>query len=131
MIAFDPSSRYEFTLTPYEGEPAQSRPTFIARHMTVRERQRFIDLWGNAPEEQAAANIDEAIGIALVGWRNVTDAANKPVEFSASRVVDVLTAPELSELLVRLWNAGALTDDQRKNFGTSSLLSMNPGCGAA
>lgn len=131
MIAFDPSSRYEFTLTPYEGEPAQSRPTFIARHMTVRERQRFIDLWGNAPEDRAASNIDDAISIALVGWRNVTDAAHAPVTFSVDRVIDVLTAHELSELLVRLWNAGALTDEQRKNFGASSLLSTTQDLDAA
>lgn len=87
----DPNSQVELWLESDEHLPAESRPTFVFRVMSMRD-------WRKAAKEdkhylETAFSIVEA---ACVGWKNM------PGEFASDKLQDVLEPMEGLELFEKL-----------------------------
>lgn len=115
-IALDPNETVDVVLPGDAEKPAESRPTFIARYLTSREKKVVEKLVREASADieksENIAKLDAALALQLVGWRNLLDRQGQPIAFevvkdsAGSRLIvdDVLTDEERFDLCL-----GALT----------------------
>jgi len=131
MIATDPNQRIGFTLPAYKKLPAEQQPTFFARFITVRQAKRMEDLSNKARAESSADVLCEALAIALVDWRNVTDYNAQPIPFDPAAIPDFVTMQELWELWTLMLTAiGLAEDDLKKSASQQPSPAEPPAIGA-
>lgn len=135
MIAMDPELTFPVTLAGAAGKPEAERPVFVCHHPTQRETARMSRLAKEADEEKEPEKSGEllaqAIGVVLVGWRNVRDRKRAEVAFDAGRLPDLLTGRELWELYFAIATAAALSEEDLKKSGSPSPSATAGSAGAA
>lgn len=96
-IASDPDKTVPFSLKNDRNKPEESRPTFLCKFLTSRERRAITDLTNKAYEEKddtkAAELMNKATAVGVIGWKNFG------LPFSIDAIQDVLTDLERWELL--------------------------------
>ncbi|MCK4340291.1 MAG: hypothetical protein KAY37_01035 [Phycisphaerae bacterium] len=128
MIALDPQATVEFCLDAWPGVPDQ-RPAFIAHYLTCRQNIEYDKLLDRASELKPAEGLPvllEAIGLGLVGWRNVCDRSGRPLEFEVGLLGDLLTWHELWELAGRVLSETSLAESDRKKSLSPSPPETGP-----
>lgn len=113
LIAMDPSQTFELTLDFYKQQPEESRPIFVCRFLTCRQVLKFEQLIaeaGDKRKDQEGANrlLNEALGLAVVGWKNVSS------DFSIDALSDVLTPREKWELAFAIPGEVVLAESNKK-----------------
>ncbi len=91
MSRVDPGATIELSLDEHDSLPAESRPVFLFRVMTMREWRKACSSQGHYVE--AAFGVIES---ACVGWKNI----DKP--FSSDALQDELSPMEGLELFKKL-----------------------------
>ncbi len=132
----DPNETVPIVLDRDQGKPPESRPTFLARYLSARERVRFVRLVDAASEalradqyEKSDELLCQVFALGLAGWKHVKDRKGRPVDFSASLKVidDKPTLPVLGDLLMwdEMWELerkigsdARLTAEAKKNSGS-------------
>lgn len=115
-ISADPDATAEYSLASDADKPAESRPVFICRFMTRKEHRHVADLVQEAYDTPATPEGDaecyrlliEAIGIGVVGWRNIA------IPFDLSRLDEALSDREFWELARNY--PGAVRSTERDRF---------------
>lgn len=116
-LALEPDQTIEVCLKCDEAKPAETRPAFLVRFMSSRDRRRVREhveaALKAASDDDAQTQILSAIQIGLVGWKNLTD-------YDPARLPDLLTDLELWELVGLLLEKTRLAELDRKNSGSPS-----------
>ncbi|HEV7297755.1 MAG TPA: hypothetical protein VGN72_00195 [Tepidisphaeraceae bacterium] len=99
-------------------KPQDVRPALVGRFVTCREyrqvRRLLIDAEKASDEEVTIDKSLAAIGMILVGWRNVGDADGRPVEYSIGKLESVLTLDDVIELVEHLVIEMRLSENEKK-----------------
>lgn len=123
-ISADPSAVAEFSLRTDESKPAESRPAFLFRYMTRRERARVLAMIEEArstdSDDRCYQLLTDAINLALVGWRNMTGADGRPLAFARENWDEPLTDSEIWEIANRFPLVVRLSEIDRKKFDSQS-----------
>lgn len=118
-LALEPDQTIEVCLKCDEAKPAETRPAFLVRFMSSRDRRRVREhveaALKAASDDDAQTQILSAIQIGLVGWKNLTD-------YDPARLPDLLTDLELWELVGLLLEKTRLAELDRKNSALPSAL---------
>lgn len=119
--------------------PEAERPTFLFRFPSARERaevRKLINAAHAAPDdEQGMDLLDEAIGVTLAGWRNVTH-RGRAVAHGADRPSSFLVVEQLWELAysavtrTRLTPQESFQSGSQQGSGPASTASTAPAAGA-
>ena len=122
-IATDPENTFKIVLEGDKG--ADPEPGFIYRHLTARQWARVCDAYQGLEKCKNDAEVIkvvfDACRIGLVGWENIRNPeSNKPMDFDADKLEDVLAITEASELMVMLRASGILGKDCKKKFESPS-----------
>ena len=116
-LALEPDQTIEVCLKCDEAKPAETRPAFLVRFMSSRDRRRVREhveaALKAASDDDAQTQILSAIQIGLVGWKNLAD-------YDPARLPDLLTDLELWELVGLLLEKTRLAELDRKNSGSPS-----------
>jgi hypothetical protein len=130
-IATSPHQTTDFVLEIDRALPEAERPTFELRFVTGAESRRIRKLATEAAnlkqEEQATAKFLEAMGLFVVGWRNLKHPrTGEPISFDLAKLEEVLSNSELAELFWRGQSHLALTeDDLKKSVSPSASASAS------
>lgn len=85
-LAFDKNTVLEFSRPEDADLPEDRRPVFLSRALTARQslqaQQLVRESFGTGIIADQLSLIGRSLAIGLTGWRNVTDADGRPVEFS-------------------------------------------------
>ena len=118
-LALEPDQTIEVCLKCDEAKPAETRPAFLVRFMSSRDRRRVREhveaALKAASDDDAQTQILSAIQIGLVGWKNLAD-------YDPARLPDLLTDLELWELVGLLLEKTRLAELDRKTSGSPSVL---------
>jgi hypothetical protein len=114
-IALSPKQTFEVWLDCDADEPMESRPVFIARHLTAED---VMVLHAEADKARACKTygeslpiLDAALAKHVTGWRNMVR-EGQPVPFG--KCSSVCSEPELFELAVKLVQNSELSEDAKK-----------------
>lgn len=123
-IALDPNATYEFTLPEWECIPADSRPTFVAKHATARQASEMRrQLADSMTTEDPISVWVEIVSKTLVNWYGFYRSDGSVIPFSKDAIATTLTEDQIANLLARMQQAAALDREQRKNFEQPSRCS--------
>lgn len=128
-ILFDPEHVIRIVLDSDTDKP--NPPTFLYRATSWRETlglaQKYDDLPSVVEKSGAEAGFDLVAQLAttgLVGWENMVDpATGQAVPFDRDALLDILTMPELGELIAKVQNARRLSGEDRKKSESPSPIS--------
>jgi hypothetical protein len=113
-IALDSNETVDVVLKLEEHLPEGQRPSFTCRYMTCRQTIQYQKALEKAYEEKddakASALLDDALLIAVVGWKNIA------VAFSKDTFDDVLTPAEKWELASKIPASVRLTELDKKKL---------------
>ena len=122
-IALDPDRTIDIVLKLDEGKP--NPPAFVCKFLTGRQVAKVQQLRAAVSErglidQQAIDQLSEALGVGLVGWRNL------PGEFAVGRLADVLTFAEMFELAGKMVTRTDATEEELKNSASPSASATAP-----
>lgn len=128
-ILFDPEHVIRIVLNSDADKP--NPPTFLYRVTSWRETLGLAQKYDNLPSvvEQSGAEagfelVAELAMTGLVGWENMVDpATGQAVPFDREALLDILTMPELGELIAKVQNARRLSGEDRKKSESPSPTS--------
>jgi hypothetical protein len=121
-VALDPNQRIDIWLDSDKDKPAETRPTFVTRFLTVREtlvyEQALKDAGAEKNNQAARDKLIGGLSMVLVSWRNMTDRDGNPIAFNLAEVDALLTVSELWWLAYQSLHRAQLSEDER---GKSAL----------
>ena len=134
-IACDPAETLWISLMLDKDKPDDSRPEFECHYLTASEVRTVRSLIDKAitaeDDDKSQPLIEQAIMVGVDGWRNITDRAGEPIEFSTEALTDTLTVNEMFELAGKSVGATALSEIDRKKFVSQCLSDTASSANAA
>ena len=126
-LALEPDQTIEISLKSDESKPLETRPAFIVRFMSSRDRNRLRDLYAEAVDfdmkgdyESFIKNMVSIFQISLVGWHHLKAANGDYIPFDPTRLPELLTDVEILELARLVYAKTELEELDRKNSGSPS-----------
>ncbi len=123
-LALEPDQTIEISLKIDETKPPETRPAFIVRFMSSRDRRRVreqIDAAMAADNDEAAEQaIRTALQIGLTSWLRLKTPGGDNIPYDPDRLPDLLTDLEMWELVGLLLEKTRLAELDRKNSGSPS-----------
>jgi hypothetical protein len=112
-IALEPNQRFPVVLDSDAEKPAESRPTFFSRSLTMREQQRLSEEMDESIRDKTTQQIFDAtcelLKKYLVGWSNMGAFA-----FEDCDLASLLSHNEARELLRKILANQFLQHDEKK-----------------
>lgn len=123
-ISLDPDARVDVVLPTDQAKPPESRPTFVGRFASIKERRAIIQASADVLElkksDEQIAMLAGALDRIFVGWKHVSDpVTGAPIDFATEdRWLSVcLDAQEMLDLLDAWLAATRLKKEERLGFG--------------
>ena len=129
-LALDPEATFGFSLASDRDKPAETRPTFMFRHRTLRESMAFdrkmAEVAGPGQSEAAGQTLIDGILEGLAGWRSMIGPDGRLMPFDPDKLADIVTAAEAWELYYGMVSGGGATADEMGKSESQSPSSSEP-----
>jgi hypothetical protein len=114
-IALDPEQRFPIVLDCDADKPAETRPTFYVKALSMREQMRMSSSLDAIFEDAKTTEVIcqrtvDVFGQYVVGWSNMG-----PHEFGSADIRDFLTQQEAMEILRKIMANRHLTIEEKKS----------------
>jgi len=101
-LALDPEATFDFWLESDKDKPAERRPTFIFKHLSLRQTRAAagpIDAVSTTADTGGTiAALCDGVRAGLVGWRGMTGRDGNDIPYDPARLDEIITAREAWEL---------------------------------
>lgn len=132
-LGLDPTRRVSVWLDSDADVPEPTRPTFFAHFLTCQEAIEYEQILVDARELTANKDVDaklnEAMALALIGWKNINGRDGKPIPFDPAQFSAVLTPMEKWHLVYAIRTRITLEESelgksssQRTSDGASTVV---------
>lgn len=117
-LVLEPKAKFEVVLDCDSKKYKEKQPTFIFKYLSSRkwkEMARLSDAFDKDDSgETAIDTVFKAIGMSLVGWRNMTDPDGSEIAFDAESLDDIVTPAEALELMQAAVSQLPTPEDKKK-----------------
>lgn len=111
-LKLNPNSSFEYVLK--SDQDKKKKPTFYIKVLTASELEKFQSIEGKMEACQNDAErlplLEEMLADNVTGWTNMGGH-----EYGKTKFVDLLTVPEIEEMIEAITSFGQLDDDDLKN----------------
>ena len=112
-LFLEPDQQYDIVLESDMHYPEESRPTFIARSVTMKEHRELAALIESESASTAGEFFDNAVKAMksiLRGWRNMGS-----VPYDPSEIEGLLTVAEVREVVAKAMYNNHVSKEQKKS----------------
>lgn len=118
-VTSDPNATFEHILSTDKDKPKDKQAVFVMRYLTCSQWRKASKL--NEQFANRKVDIDEQFeaalklfSIGLIDWKNLTDNQGNNIAFDLDKIFDVITLPELAELMGAVIHQTLNVNDKKK-----------------